>query len=120
MPTSENIADPMSDNEALREILGEVRLLDSAIRQPYVSLAPPENNQPVTAEEPYVRAANANAVKTVVTNIGAADVRVFEDGALVAILSNRDTWESPLSGAGEITVTTETESAVAVATYLKE
>lgn len=120
MPTSENIADPMSDNEALREILGEVRLLDGVIRQRYTSVTPVAG-QAVSDEDPYVRPAGADIVKTVITNTHASnDALVYEEGALVRRLAPGDTWQSPLDGSGEITVSADPgdPSEVAVATYL--
>lgn len=120
MPTSENIADPMSDNEALREILGEVRLLDGIIRQGYSSVAAVPAEE-VSVDAPYVRAAGATIVKTVVTNTHATnDALVYEGGALVKRLPPGETWTSPLDGSGEITVSADSgnPSRVSIATYL--
>lgn len=120
MPTSENIADPMSDNEALREILGEVRLLDGIIRQGYSSVTALEG-QAVAVDDPYVRAAGEDIVKTVVTNTHETnDALIYEGAALVKRLPPGESWTSPLNGSGEITVSADSgnPSEVAVATYL--
>lgn len=118
---SENIADPMSDNEALREILGETRVLEDAIRQRYTSTET-EEGQAVADGAPYERAANPNAVKTVITNTHATNpVKVYEEGGLVKILTPGETWASPLNGAGALAVTAEAAAPgeIAVTTYLK-
>lgn len=118
---SDHIAEPMTDNTALREILGEVRLLEGVLRQTYDSVTP-NNAQAVAADDPYVREAAENIVKTVVTNVGDDnDILVYEEGALVARLAPRDTWTSPLTGSGEITVTAEDglPSTASIATYTK-
>lgn len=119
---SDSIAEPMDDNDALREILGEVRLLESILRQRYTSVADPLNAQAVTSGAPYVRPADPDAVKVVITNVHASnDATVLEEGALVARLEPGESWVSPLDGSGEITVTADvgSPSTVAVATYRK-
>lgn len=108
----------MSDNEALREILGEARLIEGILRGAYDDILY-ENAQAVTLAAPYARTANPNAVKTVITNRGAALVKVYEEGALVAALAQYAAWVSPTSGAGALQVTCATSGTIAVATYVK-
>jgi hypothetical protein len=118
---SEHIAEEMVDNVALREILGEVRLLDGIIRERYDDIL---SANPVTVEDgtPYTRDANPDAVKTVVTNRGATNkATIFEGGALVKVLDPGDTWVSPLNGGGEIEVTAAAgaPTTISVATYVR-
>lgn len=112
----------MSDNQALREILGQIALFRSIAAQQYDDVTG-VNDQSVSDEEPYERAAEPTAVKTVVTNVeeDSDPVRVFEEGVLVAVLAYGESWVSPLNGAGAITVDCAEggSSTIALATYTK-
>jgi hypothetical protein len=117
---SEQIAEEMEDNVALREILGEVRLLDGIIRERYDSILNEEEF--VESDTPYAREANPDAVKTVITNMGSTNkATIFEGGALVRVLDPGDTWASPLNGGGEIEVTAAVgaPTTISVATYVR-
>lgn len=119
---SDTIAEPMDDNDALREILGEVRLLDALLRAQYDDIEHSEDN-PVTDTVPFKRTARPTAVKTVVVNQGTEAVEVFEGGALVKRVDPHDNWVSPTNGSGIITVyaaNPSTASTVSIATYLKD
>lgn len=110
----------MDDNQALREILGEVRLLDSILREQYDAVV--GINREVTSEIPMIRPAADNIVKTVVTNLGTAiDVTITEEGVPVKVLPPLESWTSPLAGNGEIVATVPAgySSLVAIATYTK-
>lgn len=117
---SDDIAEPMSDNTALRELLGEVRQIDGLLRQQYDAIVG-EEEVAVTGDEPYTRAAMPTAVKTVITNTHAVGIaHIYEEGALVRSLLPGETWVSPLNGAGEITVEVGSEdSEIAIATYTR-
>jgi hypothetical protein len=109
----------MDDNQALREILGEVRLLDAIIRESYDAVLP--LSKTVTDSDPLVRPAGSDIIKTVITNAGISDAYISEEGILVYILPPKQTWTSPLSGSGEIKVTAAAAqpTSVAIATYTK-
>lgn len=66
-----------------------------------------------------IRASNLLAIKTLVTNQGAGAMEVYEEGFLVAILQQYETWVSPLTGRGEISVAGLGDGTTcAIATYL--
>jgi hypothetical protein len=102
MPESTTIAEPMSDNQALREILGELRVIDNSIRAPYTSIG--NITGAVAPGVPLLRGADPKVVKTLVTNIGSFDIAVYESGVQVAVVKPNITWTSPLAGNGEIAV----------------
>jgi len=113
------IAEEMDDNQALREILGEVRLLDDILREEYIGIEKIEHD--ITDVSPAQRAPNDRAVKTLVTNRFDNPANIFEDDVLVYKLKTAGTWASPLSGKGKITVTIDFgfPTSVTIATYVK-
>ncbi len=117
---SDQIAPEMTDNQALREILGQISVLESILRQRYTAVA--EVTALVTDGDPYERVANPDSVKTLITNTGADNtVGIYEGGALVKMLGPGETWVSPLDGSGAITVTAADalDSTISVTTYTK-
>lgn len=125
-PESPTIAPPQSDNQALREILGQVALFRSIAAQQYDAVTG-NNDVTVGVSSPYERAADPTAIKTVITNIGdgagssLGQLRISEAGALVAILEYPDTWVSPLNGSGAILIeAVSVDTHAAIATYTKE
>lgn len=119
-PESSSIAPPMSDNQALRETLGELRLQRASLAEQYDAVTG-SNSAAASNASPYERAAEPDAVKTVITNLGATPIRIYEEGALVAVKAQNETWISPLNGAGAILVDTASgSSTIAIATYTKE
>lgn len=117
---SDDIAEAMTDNVALREILGQVRLLEDHLKGQYDDIVAVEG-EAVTSATPYTRAATPTAVKTAVTNTGGADVLIYEGDGLVRRLASHETWVSPLNGAGELNIyAVSTDSEVAVTTWTKE
>lgn len=119
-PESPTIAGPMEDNQALREILGQVALFRAIAAEQYDDVTG-SNSEAVTLAAPYERAAEPDAIKTVITNLGATAIRIYEAGALVAVKAQNETWVSPLNGAGAILVDVATGSGeIAIATYIKE
>jgi hypothetical protein len=118
---SDSIAEAMTDNEALREILGEVRGIEALLKGQYDDIEGAEDIA-LTDTESSVRTARTLAVKTVVTNTGTQDIWVYEDGSVVKYLEPKQSWESALSGGGAITakaIAGQT-STCAVTTYLKD
>lgn len=119
-PETPTCAGPMEDNQALREILGQIALFRSIAAQQYDAVTG-SNSEAVTLAAPYERAAEPTAVKTVITNLGATAVRIYEAGALVAVKAENETWVSPLNGSGAILVDVASGSGtIAIATYTKE
>lgn len=119
---SDNIAEPMDDNAALREILGEVRLLNDLLRQRYDDIDK-ANEEAIADGSPYERPGATNILKTVVTNThNANSITIYEEGALVRQLGPGETWVSPLNGAGDIIITAEpgNPATASIATYTKE
>lgn len=113
------IAEPMSENDALRAQVAELRF------QNYLASGKSDSvtgvdDQAVATGSPITRAAVAKARLTVVTNKGAKNVTVSEAGHIVAILQPGWTWESPLNGAGSIICECfgGDSSTVAITTYL--
>jgi len=121
MAESSTIAEEMDDNQALREILGEVRLLGGIIREQYDDVLKQEG--PVSAEAPVTRnvPATVTVIKTLVTNTLANPVLIYEDDALVKRLPGNETWVSPLSGSGKLVVSADVgfASNIVIATYVK-
>lgn len=115
----------MSDNEALLQIAAELDELISI----YIGAYDHIEGDATFTFYPFgtsdQRATNANALKTVVTNQGPADIQVTENGLLVALVNAGESWESPLSGAGNIIATPIDNgngllgSNIAIATYCK-
>lgn len=99
---SSTIAEPMDDNQALREILGEVRLNADILSERYDGIDKQSAN--ISTEVPMRRPAKETIIKTVVTNLGGNNAQISEDGVIVNILPALQTWVSPLSGKGEILV----------------
>lgn len=111
----------MTDNEALVEILEELRAIEEDARNEYDAVYG-SNSEAVTNAVPYERDADDEAIKTVVTNLGDDVVRIFEGEALVKMLDINETWVSPLSGGGAILIDCAggSESAtIAIATFTK-
>jgi hypothetical protein len=119
MPDDITIAEPMEDNDALRYIVAEMRALRAIAAQQYDAVNG-VNTQAISNTAPYERDETPTAVKTVITNLGAQPARVYEGGALVAVLAQYETWVSPLNGGGALLVdTAASSSTIAVATYTR-
>lgn len=100
------IAQPMTDNEALVAILEELRTLEANLFGDYVVSGVDKTvaTGDAGADRTLTRAADPLSVKTVVVAAGNAFVSIYEDGHLLAVINNQS-WESPLRGIGEITAT---------------
>lgn len=97
------VAQPMTDNEALVAILEEVRRLEGELFANYTVSG--ESLEVLTGatgdNRKLTRDADEDTIKTVVTAIGDGDVDIFENDVFVARINNT-TWEHPIAGAGEI------------------
>lgn len=109
----------MSDNEALRSILGELRAQNALLLGKYETLEG-NQNRPVTSTLSVIRGPKGKAMKTVLTNQGANPCEIWEDGKLVYILDPKKTWTSPLNGGGNLQAKCATgqTTTLAHATYL--
>ena len=102
---ADEIADAMTDNEALRRLLGEFRAYREEQAEEYdevsevTDIAADQNSAGTTA-----RAADESAVKTVVINRGSDRCYVYEDGQIVASVGSNSDDVLPLRGKGVISV----------------
>lgn len=92
---------PLTDNQALNEILQTVQFL--AAQGVFYGVTG-NNNVAVTSTATTIPTDNT-ILKRVVTNLGAAPVQITEDGFIVAVITQYQTWESVFTGAGVITLT---------------
>jgi hypothetical protein len=116
---SQPIAEEMTDNEALRYIVAELRFQNAFSAGQYDSIEGSSDNA-CSDVTPFTRDARPKAIKTVITNQGANDVLISENGYLVRILPPNETWVSPLTGSGNLSITCAESfsSSIAIATYL--
>lgn len=91
------IAPPQSDNEALRRIVADLDFIIRLIGQDYTVL-PGGLAIPVSDQVTTIRAANADAIKSVIVNTGTQKAYIYEDGKMVAIIYPDQTWESATTG----------------------
>ena len=108
----------MTDNEALRYILAELRLQNRIALGHYVDIAG-SKDYAVSDSVTFSRNSCSKALKTVITKQGNSPCLVFENTKLVKILPAKETWISPLNGGGYIQVKCDTglSTTVAIATY---
>lgn len=116
---SQLIAEEMSDGEALRYQVAELRFQNYLLSGKSDSIIS-DNAQAVATGAPHVRAANPKARLTVVINDGNADVTVSEAGHKLCVLDPGGVYESALNGAGEIKCEcfNGDSSTVTITTYL--
>lgn len=114
-------ASPMSDNEALNAIVGELEGVASILAARYDSISGDSTLVAVSDTSPINRGPVADAVKTVVTNGGANKVFVSFDAVLVAVVLPGETRELPMDGSASVQVTCATgqSSLIAIATFKK-
>jgi len=119
---ADEIADEMDDNEALRRILGEFREYRREAVGEYDSVESVSGACGVGPSNALERAANANAVRTVVVNDGADRVYVTEDGHLVGTIGSNGDDELPLMGKGAIKVYCGSggSSTASITTFVKD
>lgn len=101
MPT--DIAPAMSDNEALRRILSSMQSMEVFLKQEYDSIATTADVTMNTSTAVAIRAAESDAVATVIANKGANDVYIYEDTKHVATVKAGTSLQLPLTGKGAIT-----------------
>ncbi len=103
-----------TDNELLAEILAAVEALGSP---PYTVAGDDSVSVDDTLTE--IRAANPDAIKTLITNTGAQIINIFEGAQLVATLYTDETYISDLGGSLQFTgiCGTGLNTTVAVTTY---
>jgi hypothetical protein len=118
---SDLIAPPMTDNEALRRILANVECITQVLTEPYNDVVGLGGLKAVNDSVGVTRGKVSNAVKTVVTNVGANPVWVWENGQLIGIVAPNGSLRSFGGGQGVILVKTAPSSGltstVAVTTY---
>ncbi len=114
------IAEPMSDNAALRSILAEVRAIQCELLAGYTEITG-ANSVAITDSTPYTRAANEDVRKTLITNLGPDQILIKEGAVLVGIKAQYETWSSALAGAEiiEVSVATGDTATIAIANYIK-
>ena len=115
----EEIAGPMSDNEALRRIVSNMVAIESHIKGEYDDIIA-EPDVAISLAPAQIRAAQPLAVKTVVSNIGSTPARIYEDGVLVWKVPSGTTAELPLRATGVLTGDVSSgNNLVRVSTYIK-
>lgn len=112
------VAESMTDNEALVQLLNEVRSIEERMRHEYDDIYG-DNEVEITDSTPHTRAEDPTAIRTVVTNLGPDVIYIKEAGQIVAAKDLNETWVSPSCGKGEITVYVNPEktATIAITTY---
>lgn len=114
----EDIAEGMTDNEALRRILASMQSMEIHLKQEYDSIET-TMDLALNTTASVARAANADAVATVVANRGADDAYVYEDTKQVAIVKANTSMQLPLTGKGAITAKAAlATTTIRVSTYI--
>lgn len=113
------IAEPMSDNEALRRIVASLDAYLALLSGQYSSVET-TTVASITTADTALRAVDATAYKTIVTNTGAQAIDIYEGGALVKkALAANASWVS--EGAGRLAISAKTASSTSsaiVSTYI--
>ena len=109
----------MTDNALLQQIADDLVEIKESQAAAYADIV--SAGALATHSSPLVRAANNQAVKTVVTNEGPSIALVHEGGVLVKILDIYESWVSPAQGKLAISVQTDTghTAQVTISTYIK-
>lgn len=97
------IAEAMSDNEALRRILASMQSMEVFLKQEYDSIETTADIAMNTSTATALRAANNDAVATIVVNRGTNPLYVYEDENQVATIAGGASQQLPLTGKGAIT-----------------
>lgn len=118
---ADEVVDPVSDNQALNQMVVELEEISDRLGNRYDKINGDANPVLLTSASPRIRAAMPLAIKTVVTNTGPNSAEVRENGVLVATVLANTTKELPLSGAGPLkfSVASGQTANLAVATYSK-
>lgn len=115
------ISPPLTDNEALNQISEDLEDISASLSPVYDDLDG-DNAIEVTTAAEVIRAANEDAVKTVITSLSSEGVfiTVYENDIIAAILHRHQTWTSPLGGGGEIKAKCSAGTAtLAIGTYTR-
>lgn len=113
--------DPLSDNAALNEIAETLDDIVDSLAGDYDSISGSSTFSAIGDTLTTLRAAEPEAMKTVVSNSGDDPVQVFENDKIVLIVPPGESRELPLSGKGTIKVKCPPgdSSAAAIATFKK-
>lgn len=110
----------MTDNELLSEISGKLDEVIEALEPQYTNILSTSSTVETADGYTLLRAADPLAIKSVVVNEGPDEARIYEGGGQVAILYKDETWESPMTGTGQINVDVPAGTAsLTLSTYRK-
>lgn len=116
---ADETSEPLSDNAALNEMVDTLESILLLEEGAFDSIEGSADFVAVGDTLTTLRAADASALKTIVSNGGDEAIQVFQDGVLTMIVPANDSRELPLSGQGQIKAKCGAglDSLVAIATY---